>query len=105
MVRSSESEDPPPGLLTGNAFVETGQDARYDSGEPYCFQTAVARHAVPASFEISGNLHLANREADDATGADDLDDETFARECRALIEQLRHRTALSESAFLERFGR
>ena len=35
-----------PGRLTGNAIVESGQDPRYDSGEPYCFQIAIARHAV-----------------------------------------------------------
>jgi hypothetical protein len=50
----AEGEDP--GELTGNVFVATGQDPRYDDGTPYCHQRAIARHAVPAGFEIEGNL-------------------------------------------------
>jgi hypothetical protein len=51
---TAEGEDP--GGLVGNVFVATGQDPRYDDGEPYCHQRAIARHAVPAGFEIEGNL-------------------------------------------------
>ena len=39
-----------PGRLVGNAFVETGQNPKYDSGEPYCPQTAIARHAFQAEL-------------------------------------------------------
>ncbi len=57
IARDTEvAEGDDPGELTGNVFVATGQDPRYDSGEPYCHQRAIARHAVPPGFEITGNL-------------------------------------------------
>lgn len=45
-----------PGALRGNIFVRTGQNERYDSGEPYCFQRPIARHNVPEGFSIEGNI-------------------------------------------------
>ncbi len=101
-----ESDEPPdPGELVGNAIVRSGQDPRYDSGEPYCFQTAIARHAVPEAFEIRDNLLLRNREAEDAPGSDDLPPATFDREVGALVARLHAWNALWRSAFLVEFGR
>jgi hypothetical protein len=60
----AEGEDP--GALVGNVFVATGQDPQYDDGTPYCHQRAIARHAVPAGFEIEGNLIHDAREPGDA---------------------------------------
>jgi hypothetical protein len=96
---------PEPGELVGNALVRTGQDPKYDSGEPYCYQTAVARHAVPEGFTIRNNLYFENREPGDEPGGRDLPDrEAFVREARDLLERLAERPALGESAFLQRFA-
>lgn len=45
-----------PGSLVQNVFLRTGQNEAYDTGEPYCLQRPVARHAVPDGFEIEGNV-------------------------------------------------
>jgi len=76
IVRTSP-EPPRPGQFVQNILVKTGQDSRYDSGEPYCFQMAIARHAVPENFPISANIAYRNREARGKPGGEDLDAETF----------------------------
>jgi hypothetical protein len=101
-----ESVGPPdPGELIGNAIVRSGQDSRYDSGDPYCFQKAIARHAVPPTFEIRDNLLLKNREPGDAAGSEDLPPATFDREVSALASRFHEWSALWGSAFLVEFGR
>ncbi|MGD8497218.1 MAG: right-handed parallel beta-helix repeat-containing protein [Gemmatimonadales bacterium] len=91
---------PAPGDLRDNLVVKSGQNPRYDSGEPYCEQTAIARPAVPAGFAIEGNLLTDNREADGAPGRDDIPRAEFEQRAAALLEALRARPALAESAFL-----
>jgi hypothetical protein len=91
-----------PGALRDNLVVKTGQNSRYDSGEPYCEQTGIARPAVPDGFVIEGNLLTGNREADDAAGRDDVPESEFAPRAAPVLEALRARPALRESAFLSR---
>lgn len=104
VVRDSAAAEPAPGRLTGNAIVESGQDPRYDTGEPYCFQTAIARHAVPPEFAIERNFLFANREAGGAPGAVDLDEAGFRQAVAPLVERLGRWPALRRSSFLARFG-
>ena len=104
VVRDSAAAEPAPGRLTGNAIVESGQDPRYDTGEPYCFQTAIARHAVPPDFAIERNLLYGNREAGGEPGRADLDEAAFRSAVGPLVERLGRWPGLRRSSFLARFG-
>jgi parallel beta-helix repeat protein len=55
-----------PGTLTGNLIMRTGQNERYDSGEPYCWQRPIARHGVPAGFVETDNVLFDNRQPAEA---------------------------------------
>jgi hypothetical protein len=50
------------GSLTGNVVMRTGQNERYDSGEPYCWQRPIARHNVPTTFIERDNILFDNRQ-------------------------------------------
>jgi len=95
-----------PGHLVDNAFVETGRDARYDTGEPYCFQRPVARHAVPAGFEVERNLVHGARQPGDAWPHESVvrDRGRFEEALRPLVDALRRHPPLLESRFLSDFG-
>lgn len=93
-----------PGRLVDNAFVRTGQDERYDSGEPYCHQRAIAEHDVPDDFEIRGNLLFENREPGGTPGSQDTPPDSFQIGVARLTDELRKWKALWGSAFLVRFG-
>jgi hypothetical protein len=104
MIARAAEDGPDPGCLIGNAFAETGQNPRYDSGEPYCLQTAVALHGAPRAFAIEGNLFCANREADGAGGSGDLGVESFRRQAQGLCARLAGWPSLRGSRFLRVFG-
>jgi hypothetical protein len=104
MIARASAEGTAPGELVGNAFTRTGQNPRYDSGEPYCLQTAVALHDAPAAFRIEGNLFCANREPQDAGGSGDLDRESFRRQAQMLCARLAGWPSLRGSRFLRDFG-
>ena len=65
------------GSFVENILVSTGQNPKYDSGEPYCFQRALAVHKKPATFLIAENLFFANRESGDKTGSQDVSKSEF----------------------------
>jgi hypothetical protein len=104
VVRADETDDFP-GVVLDNALVRTGQDPRYDSGEPYCEQTAIARHAVPEALAIEGNLFHDNREPGGSPGPDDVDATAFAEATFALVTALTRWSALNGSDFLVTYGR
>jgi hypothetical protein len=58
-----------PGELIDNVIVRTGQNARYDAGEPYCWQRPIARAGVPPDFREAGNLLVDNRQPQEAGSA------------------------------------
>jgi hypothetical protein len=82
-----------------NILVQTGQDPRYDSGEPYCFQEPVARHAVPPDFAIAENLLYGNRTADDLPAPGDLTAEMFHTRLTTLVGRFGAWPMLKESDF------
>lgn len=94
---------PAPGAFVGNALVRTGQDPRYDSGEPYCEQTALARHAVPPGLLVAENLFFRNREPGDAPGRLDISEPAFRERLDPLLRRLGFHPALGASAFLSEF--
>lgn len=101
---------PPAGCLIGNAFARTGQNPRYDSGEPYCTQTAIARDVPPAGndpvfFPIEGNMFYRNRESESAEGRNDQALSVFRDAVQPLIDRLGRWSALRNARFLADFAR
>ena len=94
----------PPGYFRNNLIVETGQDARYDSGEPYCHQRPLARHIVPQDFHIADNVFFNNRQPGTAWA---IEDEVSPAEFRSAVERLLPKldaiAALAGSSFLRDF--
>ncbi len=95
---------PEPGVLIGNALVETGQNARYDAGEVYCSQRALALDRRPGALMVEGNALFANREAGGAAGGADVDSAAFVGSAAGLVTRLARRPVLRETAFVRRFG-
>ena len=96
IVRGSE-EQPHPGRFVQNVLVKTGQDPRYDWGEPYCDQVAIAKHAVASAFAIGGNLQYQNRNQADRPDRDDMDAETFFNRLQHVAERWKRYPVLLES--------
>jgi len=103
-VIRAKNEPPAPGRFVDNVLVQTGQDPRYDSGEPYCFQEPIARHAVPDSFIIAENVQFGNRVPGNHPAPGDLDEKEF----RAKLETIRiahaRWPALMQSEFWATYG-
>jgi parallel beta-helix repeat protein len=102
MIARGETGDPPPGALAENILVMTGQNPKYDSGEPYCRQQALADEAVPAGFLVSGNVFSENREPGGKPGGRDVDRRTFVEKARGLLPRSPG-WALSRSRFFTDF--
>lgn len=101
--------DTPAGCLIGNAFTRTGQNPRYDSGEPYCIQTAVARDAPEGDrespfFPIQGNAFYRNREAEGAEGRNDQALAVFRATVEPLAARLMRWPSLRASRFLAEYA-
>ncbi len=101
-----------PGRLTGNIVVHTGQNPKYDDPEYYCYQCALALHAVPAGFSIRGNVFHDNRTAADSLFDADTSREMFWRGRRGWVRTFRNnavgvdgRRRFHQSAFLSRYPR
>ncbi|MBI4546222.1 MAG: right-handed parallel beta-helix repeat-containing protein [Gemmatimonadetes bacterium] len=92
------------GSFVANVVVRTGQNPRYDSGEPYCTQRPVARENVPGGFTERNNLFHDNRQPGEAPREPELDAGAFGRAAAPLLERLRRFPALRESEFLRAFG-
>jgi hypothetical protein len=103
LVSRGDASPPEPGSIAGNALVETGANPRYDSGEVYCTQTALALDHAPAGLRTADNLHYRNREPGDRPGAADVGRAVFLRRVAPLVERLEAWPALRGTDFLERF--
>ncbi len=60
-----QSVDVEYGWFKDNIIVQTAQNPKYDSPDYYCYQCALALHAVPENFEIEKNIFYDNRRASD----------------------------------------
>lgn len=98
-----QADEPGSGELVENIFTRTGQNPKYDTGEPYCFQTAIALHAKPTEFPVRGNLLFANRESGNDPGSGDVDEATFRRQAQPICVRLAAYAAASESPFYRRY--
>ncbi len=94
-----------PGSFIGNALVRTAQTERYDSGEPYCTQRALAREAIPEGYVIERNVFHNNRQPGDAPREPELSESEFVRAIQSLLAELEGHAALREALFLRDFGR
>ncbi len=103
-VWRGDSVPPAPGSLAGNALVETGGNPKYDAGDVYCSQRALALDRLPQALRVADNLLFANREPGGNPGAGDLDSVAFVARVRPLVERLARRPALRETEFMRRFG-
>jgi hypothetical protein len=71
--------DESPGAFVDNVVVKTGQNPKYDDPDYYCFQCALALHAVPERFVIRDNVFFDNRRASDDLFDEDSNEEEFKR--------------------------
>jgi len=104
--------DETPGRLAGNIVVHTAQDSAYDDPDLYCYQCALALHAVPEGFVIADNVYYDNRRADDTLFHGDMTREGFWRERRGYVRKYRNtaigvggRMSFHDSFFLQRYTR
>lgn len=104
LISREEGGAEPPGFLRANAIVQTGQNERYDSGDPYCPQRPIARDKVPASFDISDNMLFDNRQPEGWALEEELTEADFRTRVFPLAALLSQRPALRASEFLRRFG-
>jgi phosphohistidine phosphatase SixA len=99
-IERGPEDGAPPGRLLGNAFVRTGQNPRYDDGEPYCPQRPIARTRVPSGFRVEGNLVHDARQPGEAPLEPALDREAFRHAVAPLLERLRAQPATARSRFV-----
>jgi len=105
MIARDSGGAEPAGFFRANAVVMTGQNERYDTGEPYCPQRPIARALVPDGFPIADNLLLDNRQPGTAWPVEEqLADSAFRARVGPLVQALGERPALRSSAFLREFG-
>lgn len=81
-----ESESP--GGFSGNIVVKTGQNPKYDDPDYYCFQCALAKHAVPPRFAIDNNLYYNNRRASDDLPDEDVTEAEFLEQKKKRLEEV-----------------
>jgi hypothetical protein len=103
IVRGS-SLPPPPGRFVQNVLIQTGQDPRYDSGEPYCQQVPVAEETVPDNFTVAGNILFANRYPERGARSRDLEQPAFLLRWEPVRLALAERPRLAESDFWKKYG-
>lgn len=103
MLDRASPLDGDPGHLRGNLLVRTNQDPGYDSGQPYCVQRPIARHAVPEGFGVGGNVVHGARQPGDAPREPELGPAEALEAAAPLLQRLVERPALRGSTFLREF--
>jgi hypothetical protein len=97
-ITSSREENP--GHFIGNVIVKTAQDPRYDSPDYYCYQCALAEHAVPENFRIEGNVFYDNRRATDDLRDYDVSETEFLEAIEPICEYFSQYEVFEESDFM-----
>lgn len=101
ITRSREGDNP--GRFSGNIIVETGQNPKYDSPDYYCYQCALALHAVPEGFVIEKNLFCNNRRATPDLPDYDMPKKDFVQAIRSTVKELSTHPTFRNSIFLKDF--
>jgi hypothetical protein len=89
------------GVVVKNVIVMTGQDPKYDDGEPYCYQRALAVHRKPDDFKIGDNCFYTNRESEDKAGSTDMLRDEFLRLSAPVVGELKTSEVLLRANFLK----
>jgi nitrous oxidase accessory protein NosD len=92
------------GRFSENIVVLTAQNPKYDDPDYYCYQCALALHAVPEGFAIEGNMFYNNRRATEDLPDHDMSENEFRRAIEPLCKHLSNSTVLAGSDFLREFG-
>jgi hypothetical protein len=100
----STAPDRKGGGLRGNLLVRTGQEERYDGGEPYCQQRPVALDGAPQGFTIEGNLVHDVRQPGELPKATVLTREAFQHAATEVLDRIGSRPHLANSLFYRAFG-
>lgn len=103
ITRSSNEGDP--GYFSGNILVNTAQNPRYDSPDYYCYQCALALHAVPKNFRIEANLFYNNRRATADLPDYDMPREAFEKAIQTFLKSLSAIPHFRLSDFLRDFNK
>lgn len=98
------SDDGDPGYFIGNILIQTAQNPRYDASDYYCYQCALALHAVPKNFRIDGNFFYNNRRAKNDLPDYDMPKEAFEKAIRTPVQSLTTINHFRQSDFLRDFG-
>lgn len=94
-----------PGRFVGNVIVETAQNEKYDSPDYYCYQCALALHAVPKGFVIERNLFYHNRRATLELPTFDMPREDFLHAIAQRCEEIKRVKIFETSTFVADFCR
>jgi hypothetical protein len=98
------SEDGYPGYFKRNILTKTAQNPKYDSPDYYCYQCALALHAVPKGFVIEENYFYNNRRATTDLPDFDLPREQFMKQIEPSLQWLWRIGNLRQSDFIRDFG-
>jgi len=79
------AEGESPGGFVGNIIVNSGQNPKYDEPDYYCYQCALALHAVPEHFVVEDNLFYDNRRASEDLFDQDVGEEVFLEKKKELL--------------------
>lgn len=101
ITRTSHEGDA--GYFTGNILTKTAQNPRYDAPDYYCYQCALALHAVPKHFRVEGNLFYNNRRASSELPNYDMPREAFEKAIQASLNALSAIPQFRSSDFLRDF--
>jgi len=92
-----------PGEFVNNIIVESGQDPKYDAADYYCYQCALALHAIPAYFRIEGNIFHNNRRATADLPDRDMDPKEFVELVKRYCHSLTEHPVLQQAGFVRDF--
>jgi hypothetical protein len=77
-----------PSGFVANLIVKTGQNPKYDAPDYYCYQCALALHAVPERFAIEDNLFFNNRRASDDLPDHDVSEAEFIKKKSDYLDRI-----------------
>ncbi len=86
ITRASSEGDP--GYFVGNILIRTAQNPRYDAPDYYCYQCALALHAVPNNFRVEDNVFYNNRRATSDLPDYDIPREVFEKAIQKPLSDL-----------------
>lgn len=93
-----------PGLFVANIIIRAAQNPRYDAPDYYCYQCALALHAVPKTFRIESNLFYNNRRATPDLPDYDMPQEVFREAIQPRLRALSEIPHLRSSDFVKHFS-